>query len=200
MMTDPYRVAFVRISACISVSFHSFHSSIHANLNVYLLLECPPCNLSPIILPLPILVFHSHRSRFVCFLPSSHQHLAMPTPPLLLPPSLFSLCAAPLSWSSSISTSFSQPPLKKLAIILPHFFASQHAYTHLRSIIYVSITPGGIYLAPKRRILLGKGGIRTPKNAVRSEQILYRSINTRNNYYNQSIKNEFFSGRSHLEL
>src|SRR5258708_10335536 len=58
MMTDPYRVAFVRISACISVSFHSSHSSIHANLNVYLLLECPPCNLSYIILPRPILVFH----------------------------------------------------------------------------------------------------------------------------------------------
>jgi len=40
IMTDPDRVAFVRISACISVSFHS---PIHANFNANLPPECLQC-------------------------------------------------------------------------------------------------------------------------------------------------------------
>jgi hypothetical protein len=54
MMTDSDRVAFDRISDCISVLFHS---PFHANVNAHLPPECPSCNLSHIILPDPRLPF-----------------------------------------------------------------------------------------------------------------------------------------------
>jgi hypothetical protein len=58
----------VRISACISVSFHLSHSPIHATFNAHHLPpECPLCNLSHILLPHPILVF-CFTSQQLCFL------------------------------------------------------------------------------------------------------------------------------------
>jgi hypothetical protein len=54
MMTDPDRVALSAFLPCISVSFHS---PIHANFNAHLPPECPPLQLSHILLPHPILVF-----------------------------------------------------------------------------------------------------------------------------------------------
>jgi hypothetical protein len=47
----------------------SFHSPIHANFNAHLPLECPPCNLSHILLPRPILVFH-FTSQQICLFSS----------------------------------------------------------------------------------------------------------------------------------
>jgi hypothetical protein len=154
MMTDPDRVALSAFLPAFLFRFiHPFMPTstptFHRNV--------PPCNLSHILSPHRSSSSVSHRSKFVCFLPTSRQHLAcMPDPPLLLTSSPFSLCAAPLS-RSSISTSFApkQPTITpKNLQSEPHsallsLFASQHAYTHLRSIIYVSITRGGIYLAPK---------------------------------------------------
>jgi hypothetical protein len=155
MMTDPDRVALSAFPACILVSFHS--PPIHANFNaLHLPLECPLLQfVTHLITPSDPPLSVSHRSKFVRFLLVNN--LATPDPPRLFP----FICAAPLSRSS---TSFApkQPTITQKtcnqshSAHLPSFFASQHAYTHLRSIIYVSITRGGIYLAPKRRICRGR--------------------------------------------
>ena len=111
----------------------------------------------------------SQRSKTVCFLPT-FRHAGHARPPqLLVTHSPFGLCAAPLSRSSSISIApNSRQPPKKLAIshippTSPHSLQAQHAYKHLRLIIYVSITPGGIYLAPKRRIFVKEERHRSTK-------------------------------------
>jgi hypothetical protein len=146
MMTDPDRVALSAFLPAFQFRFiHPFMPTstptFHRNV--------PPCNLSHILLPHPILVFR-FTSQQICLFSSHfsstfwHARQALHHFSRLVP---FVFCAAPLSRSSS----------KKLAIRVtsrppPLFSASQHAYTHLRSIIYVSITRGGIYLAPKRRI------------------------------------------------
>jgi len=119
----------------------------------------PPCNLSHILLPHPILFlpFHIAANLFVFFSSTSD-------PPRLLPLLAQHLSAGllPLLHASS-----QQSPKKTCnpshPAHLPSFFASQHAYTHLRSIIYVSITHGGIYLAPKRRICQGREAPEHPK-------------------------------------
>ena len=110
--------------------------------------------------PRPILVFHLHHlfsSHFSStFRPSEYRHYLS----RLLP---FSRSAAHLRRYSSISTTTEKNLQSRSLPSLPSFFASQHAHMHLlRSHIYVSITPGGIYLAPKRRILFVKGGARGP--------------------------------------
>ncbi len=156
MMTDPDQVI---LSAFLFRFIRFIHPFMPSSTRTFYR-NVPPCNLSHIILPCPILVFHSHRSKFVRFFPLLVDILAIPNPPLLLPPSPFSLCAhlsAVLLPLLPLLHPSSQQPHKKTCnlshpALLPSFFASKHAYTHLRSIIYVSITPGGIYLAPKRRI------------------------------------------------
>jgi hypothetical protein len=76
------------------------------------------------------------------------------------------------------------------------------ARVHAPAFDYLCIYYPWRYLSrTKKKDFVRKGGIRTPKNAVRSEQILYRSTNTRNNYYNQSLKmNFFFLAKVTLEL
>jgi hypothetical protein len=137
-----------------------------------------PRNLLHILLPRPILVFRFTSQQICLFSSHFSSTFGMHVRPSITSHA-FSLCAAPLSRSSSISTSFApkQPTSSQKNLqseshpaLLPSFFASQHAYTHLRSIIYVSITRGGIYLAPKRRNLLGKRVTGAQKHAVRSEQ------------------------------
>ena len=127
MMTDPDRVAFVRISACIFLHF-CFVSFTHScQLQRPPSTGMPPCNLSHILLPRPILVFH-FTSQQICLFSSHFSSTIWPCQTLhyfsrLLPWS----CAAPLSRSSSISTSFTKQPTttqKNLAITspLPSFF------------------------------------------------------------------------------
>jgi len=145
----------LRISACISVLFHS---PVHDHLNAHLPPECPHCNLSHIILLPP----SDPRLPFtpLCSLPTSRQHLGQAKRAFFLL-SFGTISAGNLPFlplcnqKKTCNQNHFLPP--------PSFFASQHAHTHLLcSLIYVSIAPGGIYLAPKRRISLGKGGSRAP--------------------------------------
>ena len=156
MMTDPDRVALSAFLPCISVSFHS---PIHANFNAHLPQECPPLQFVTHLITPSILVF-GFTSQQICLF-SSH-----------FSSTFWHVCQALHHFSRLLLLFFAQHlsagllPFSPLAIKQPTITeknlqskshpvllsASQHAYTHLRSIIYVSITPGGIYLAPKRRI------------------------------------------------
>lgn len=160
MMTDPDRVAlsaflpaflFRFIHPFMPTSTPTFHRNVHPAI----------CHTS--YYPVRSSSSVSHRSKFVSLLPISRQHLGVHARPphyfSRLLPLVFAqhLSAGLLPFLPLLQPSSQQPPTsKKLAeshpALLPSFFASQHAYTHLRSIIYVSITRGGIYLAPKRRI------------------------------------------------
>jgi hypothetical protein len=146
MMTDSDRVALPAFSACIS---SLFHSPLHANTNAHFPSECH--NLSYIILPpsdprLPFTPLVS--SHF----PSTVR--ASQTAIIFLAFSLSCFCSTPQPVLFHFYL-FAANNNQKLAIKItssppPSFLASQHTHTHLlRSLIYVSITPGGIYLAQK---------------------------------------------------
>jgi hypothetical protein len=151
---------------------------------------------TPTGMPLQFVIHHitpdrsSSSINTTCFLRTSHQHLGQANHATIFP-ALFPLVlpqhlsAGPLPFLPPFAANSNRKNLQSRSLPSLPSFASQHAHTHLlRSHIYVSITPGGIYLAPKRRILLGKRGARALQKAVRSEQILYRSTKYKNNYYN----------------
>jgi hypothetical protein len=185
MMTDSDRVAFARISACISVLFHS---PLHANVNAHLPPECPSCNLSHHITP--ILVFHSHQlSSFhfpSTFRPSQTRHYLS----RLLP-----------SFSSFHSTSqpqpvlfhfyrFLQPTTIKKTCNQNHFLTSplilcKPACAHAPLCVCISmyLLPLAVFIShQKEGFVREREAPEPPKKAVRSEQILYRSTSTRTIY------------------
>jgi len=155
MMTDPDRVAFVRISACISVSFHS---PIHANFKAHLPPECPLQFVTHLITPSdPRLPFHI-AAKSVCFLPTSRQQFGHARPSITS--HAFSLGLAQ-HLSASISTSFTKEPTttqKNLAITspLPSFFCKP-ARVHALAFDYLCIYYPWRYLSrTKKKDLLGK--------------------------------------------
>ena len=161
MMTDPDRVAFVRISACILVSFHS---PIHANFNAHHLpLECLPlaiCHTA--YYPIRTSTSVSRRSKFVRFL--FVNILTTPDPRRLI-------CAAPLSRSFSISTSLhprsQQPPKKNLQSVTsrpPFLILCKPARVHAPAFDYLCIYYSWRYLSrTKKKDLLRKRGTGVPK-------------------------------------
>jgi hypothetical protein len=170
MMTDPDRVALSAfLPAFLFRSNHPFMSTstptFHRNV--------PPAICHTSYYP-PRLRFHIAANLFV-FFPLLVNILAyMPAPPLLLTPSPFSLCAAPLSRSSFISTSFApkQPTTtdieKKLANIVtsrpPPLILCKPARVHAPTFDYLCIYYPWRYLSrTKKKDLLGKRDRSTKK-------------------------------------
>ena len=161
MMTDPDRVALSAFLPAFLFRFiHPFMPTstptFHRNV--------PPAICHTSYYPVRSSSSLSHRSKFVCFLPTS-QHFGMHARPSITSHAFSLFFAQHLSRSSSISISFAtkQPTTtqknlqsKSHPALLPSFFASQ-ARVHAPTFDYLCIYYPWRYLSrTKKKDLLGK--------------------------------------------
>lgn len=170
MMTDPDRVALSAFLPSFLFCFIRPITPIHANVNVHPLPpECPPCNLSHILLPL---VFGFTSQQQLLFSPRQHFGHARPSI------ASHAFCAAPLSRSSSISTSFApkqprttQKKTCNQSHVPPSSPHSLQASTRTRTCVRLSmyLLPVAVFISHQKEGF-DREETGAQKNAVRSEQ------------------------------
>jgi len=173
MMTDPDRVA---LSAFLPAFLFRFIHPFMPTSTPTFHRNAPPAICHTSYYPVRSSSSLSHHSKFVCFLPTSRQHLAyMPDPPLLLTPSLAQHLSAGLLPSllfASKQPTSTQKNLQSRVTTRPPPPHSLQASTRTRTYVRLSmyLLPVAVFISHQKEGFVREVRLRSTKKRRRSEQ------------------------------